>query len=130
MDTTLLLYVAKLLSLMRVSVDFLFFFFFFPRPLFQSVHGATRKTLSKIKGFSEVKVEKVKEAVQKCLVRYYHHGAGYMWACIFFLIKTRDYTSHLLLDSSLLWNWVIKGRRLFEFLPGVSSLIPFLRGGF
>ena len=36
--------------------------------LVQSVHGATRKTLLKIKGFSEVKVEKVKEAIQKCLV--------------------------------------------------------------
>ena len=34
----------------------------------QSVHAATRKTLLKIKGFSEVKVEKVKEAVAKCLV--------------------------------------------------------------
>lgn len=34
----------------------------------QSVHGATRKTLLKIKGFSEVKVEKIKEAIQKCLV--------------------------------------------------------------
>ncbi|CRG91535.1 Meiotic recombination protein DLH1 [Talaromyces islandicus] len=32
-----------------------------------SVHGATRRTLLKIKGFSEIKVEKVKEAVQKCL---------------------------------------------------------------
>ncbi|EFE42113.1 hypothetical protein TRV_03113 [Trichophyton verrucosum HKI 0517] len=31
-----------------------------------SVHGATRKTLLKIKGFSEVKVEKIKEAIQKC----------------------------------------------------------------
>lgn len=34
----------------------------------QSVHGATRKTLLKIKGFSEVKVEKIKEAIQKCQV--------------------------------------------------------------
>lgn len=34
----------------------------------QSVHGATRRTLSKIKGFSEIKVEKIKEAIQKCLV--------------------------------------------------------------
>lgn len=34
----------------------------------QSVHGATRKNLLKIKGFSEVKVEKIKEAIQKCLV--------------------------------------------------------------
>ncbi|KAI9670026.1 MAG: Meiotic recombination protein dmc1 [Alyxoria varia] len=32
-----------------------------------SIHAATRRTLLKIKGFSEVKVEKVKEAVQKCL---------------------------------------------------------------
>ncbi|KAI9706028.1 MAG: Meiotic recombination protein dmc1 [Candelina mexicana] len=31
-----------------------------------SVHSATRKTLLKIKGFSEVKVEKIKEAIQKC----------------------------------------------------------------
>ncbi|MCJ1409029.1 Meiotic recombination protein dmc1 [Ptychographa xylographoides] len=31
-----------------------------------SVHAATRKTLLKIKGFSEVKVEKVKEAITKC----------------------------------------------------------------
>ncbi|KAL9121551.1 MAG: hypothetical protein Q9187_001885 [Circinaria calcarea] len=34
-----------------------------------SVHAATRKTLLKIKGFSEVKVEKVKEAIAKCQVR-------------------------------------------------------------
>ncbi|MCJ1420531.1 Meiotic recombination protein dmc1 [Xylographa parallela] len=34
---------------------------------YTSVHAATRKTLLKIKGFSEVKVEKVKEAVAKCL---------------------------------------------------------------
>ncbi|KAI9728318.1 MAG: Meiotic recombination protein dmc1 [Cirrosporium novae-zelandiae] len=31
-----------------------------------SVHAATRKTLLKIKGFSEVKVEKIKEAIAKC----------------------------------------------------------------
>ncbi|KAJ5180819.1 Meiotic recombination protein dmc1 [Penicillium capsulatum] len=34
---------------------------------YTSVHGATRKTLLKVKGFSEVKVEKIKEAIQKCL---------------------------------------------------------------
>jgi hypothetical protein len=34
----------------------------------QSVHGATRKTLNKIKGMSEVKVEKIKEAIAKCQV--------------------------------------------------------------
>ncbi|BCS23330.1 recombinase DMC1 [Aspergillus puulaauensis] len=32
-----------------------------------SIHGATRKTLLRIKGFSEIKVEKVKEAINKCL---------------------------------------------------------------
>ncbi|KAJ9668492.1 Meiotic recombination protein dmc1 [Coniosporium apollinis] len=31
-----------------------------------SVHSATRRTLLKIKGFSEIKVDKVKEAIQKC----------------------------------------------------------------
>ncbi|KAI9771188.1 MAG: Meiotic recombination protein dmc1 [Geoglossum simile] len=34
-----------------------------------SVHSATRRTLLKIKGFSEVKVDKIKEAIQKCQVR-------------------------------------------------------------
>jgi hypothetical protein len=33
------------------------------------VHAATRKTLLKVKGFSEVKVEKIKEAIQKLQVR-------------------------------------------------------------
>ncbi|KAI9885125.1 MAG: Ribosomal RNA-processing protein 7 [Watsoniomyces obsoletus] len=32
----------------------------------KSVHAATRKTLLKIRGLSEVKVEKIKEAIQKC----------------------------------------------------------------
>ncbi|KAJ9653177.1 Meiotic recombination protein dmc1 [Coniosporium apollinis] len=31
-----------------------------------SVHSATRRTLLKIKGFSEIKVDKVKEVIQKC----------------------------------------------------------------
>ncbi|MCJ1480795.1 Meiotic recombination protein dmc1 [Schaereria dolodes] len=31
-----------------------------------SVHAATRKTLLRIKGFSEIKVEKIKEAIAKC----------------------------------------------------------------
>ncbi|KAL9066429.1 MAG: hypothetical protein Q9161_007568 [Pseudevernia consocians] len=31
----------------------------------ESVHAATRKTLLKVKGFSEVKVEKIKEAIAK-----------------------------------------------------------------
>lgn len=37
----------------------------------QSVHGATRKNLLKIKGFSEIKVEKIKDAIIKCLVCHY-----------------------------------------------------------
>lgn len=40
--------------------------------LLQSVHSATRKTLLKVKGFSEVKVEKIKEAIQKCQVGSLH----------------------------------------------------------
>lgn len=35
------------------------------------MHGATRRTLLKIKGFSEIKVEKIKEAIQKCLVGFH-----------------------------------------------------------
>ncbi|KAH9880597.1 hypothetical protein IAQ61_000891 [Plenodomus lingam] len=34
-----------------------------------SVHSATRRNLLKIKGFSEIKVDKVKDALGKCLVR-------------------------------------------------------------
>jgi hypothetical protein len=40
-------------------------------PGIQSIQSATTKTLLKIKGFSEVKVEKVRDAVRKCLVRAY-----------------------------------------------------------
>jgi hypothetical protein len=32
----------------------------------QSVHAATRRNLLKIKGFSEIKVDKVKDAITKC----------------------------------------------------------------
>ena len=35
----------------------------------ESVHAATRKTLLKVKGFSEVKVDKIKEAISKLQVR-------------------------------------------------------------
>ncbi|MCJ1309469.1 Meiotic recombination protein dmc1 [Agyrium rufum] len=41
-----------------------------------SVHAATRRTLLKIKGFSEVKVEKIKEAIAKCQPT----GGGFMTA--------------------------------------------------
>jgi len=34
----------------------------------QSVHGSLTKTLLKIKGLSENKVEKIKEAAKKCMV--------------------------------------------------------------
>ena len=37
----------------------------------KSVHAATRKTLLKVKGFSEVKVEKIKEAIAKLQVSRY-----------------------------------------------------------
>lgn len=36
-----------------------------------SVHAATRRNLLKIKGFSEIKVDKVKDALAKCQVRHF-----------------------------------------------------------
>ncbi|CAF9919799.1 MAG: hypothetical protein GOMPHAMPRED_001871 [Gomphillus americanus] len=35
-----------------------------------SVHAATRRALLKVKGLSEVKVEKIKEAIAKCQASY------------------------------------------------------------
>jgi meiotic recombination protein DMC1 len=35
-----------------------------------SVHSATRRNLLKIKGFSEIKVDKVKDAITKCQVTW------------------------------------------------------------
>jgi meiotic recombination protein DMC1 len=35
-----------------------------------SVHSATRRNLLKIKGFSEIKVDKVKDAIVKCQVQH------------------------------------------------------------
>jgi hypothetical protein len=35
-----------------------------------SVHAATRRNLLKIKGFSEIKVDKVKDSITKCQVCY------------------------------------------------------------
>lgn len=37
----------------------------------QGVNSAMTKNLAKIKGFSEIKVEKVKEAARKCSVRIF-----------------------------------------------------------
>lgn len=51
-----------------VSTAHLCIFVFACKLIGKSVHAATRRTLLKIKGFSEIKVEKVKEAVHKCLV--------------------------------------------------------------
>ena len=52
-----------------LQISFLGYLFTKPCKI-QSAHSATRKTLLKIKGFSEVKVEKVKEAIAKCLVKF------------------------------------------------------------
>jgi hypothetical protein len=41
-----------------------------------SVHSATRRNLLKIKGFSEIKVDKVKDAITKCQVRAIFHDAA------------------------------------------------------
>lgn len=35
------------------------------------MHAATRRNLLKIKGFSEIKVDKVKDALAKCQVRHF-----------------------------------------------------------
>jgi hypothetical protein len=40
-----------------------------------SVHSATRRNLLKIKGFSEIKVDKVKDAITKCQVNTPHLAA-------------------------------------------------------
>lgn len=37
--------------------------------LAQSVHNATSRVLLKIKGFSDVKVDRIKQAVKTCMVR-------------------------------------------------------------
>lgn len=42
----------------------------------KSVHSATRKRLQGIKGFSEVKVDKIKEALNKAQVQ----SSGMLWA--------------------------------------------------
>jgi meiotic recombination protein DMC1 len=39
-----------------------------------SVHSATRRNLLKIKGFSEIKVDKVKDAIAKCQVCSYRES--------------------------------------------------------
>jgi hypothetical protein len=52
--------------------------------------GATRKTLLKIKGFSEVKVEKVKEAIQKCLPT----ASGFITAGLNSLYVLNRYCTH------------------------------------
>jgi len=43
-----------------------------------SVHSATRRNLLKIKGFSEIKVDKVKDAIAKCQV---HHNTRLALEC-------------------------------------------------
>ncbi|KAH7080007.1 meiotic recombination protein-like protein dmc1 [Paraphoma chrysanthemicola] len=45
-----------------------------------SVHSATRRNLLKIKGFSEIKVDKVKDAITKCQVRVQPAGGGFQTA--------------------------------------------------
>ncbi|GES57789.1 meiotic recombination protein dmc1 [Aspergillus terreus] len=79
-----------------------------------SVHGATRKTLLKIKGFSEVKVEKIKEAIQKCLVSNLDID-----------IAIPPYpglsTSPLPLASSQQWSSAISGSESFASQPEANS---------
>jgi hypothetical protein len=83
------------------------------------VHGATRRALLKIKGFSEIKVEKIKEAIQKCLVCFRS-------ALVFVLRKIID--NHLVVCSplrtvsSLPWNFAINERKFSKSRLAVSNL--------
>ena len=43
------------------------------------MHAATRRSLAKIKGFSEIKVDKVKDAIAKCQVSRYAHPVEEQW---------------------------------------------------
>lgn len=95
----------------------------------QSVHAATRKTLLKVKGFSEVKVEKIKEAILKLQVRSFPYsdlvipqGSG------------SEYADHLSRGSlqhqalSLPLSSFITGKEYARSQPEASSWILFLEG--
>ena len=95
----------------------------------QSVHAATRKTLLKVKGFSEVKVEKIKEAIAKlqvmpcsCSTIIVPHATGQKYA---------DHTSRASLQhpaSSQQLNSVTTGREYAGFRLGANNWILFLEG--
>jgi urate oxidase len=90
------------------------------------VHGATRRTLLKIKGFSEIKVEKIKEAIQKCLVRVYS-------TLVKMFKKITDKLfgagpSQLQMVSSQPWNFVINERKSSRSRLAVSNLTVSLEG--
>ncbi|KAF2720467.1 hypothetical protein K431DRAFT_285771 [Polychaeton citri CBS 116435] len=69
-----------------------------------SVHSSTTKTLLKIRGFSEVKVEKVKEAVRKCLP----NGAGYVTGHELLQLRRRCFR---ISTGSKQWDSILNGLR-------------------
>ena len=95
----------------------------------KSVNAATRKTLLKVKGFSEVKVEKIKEAIAKLQV-----------GCRFCLILTATqlrgekhadlglHTSLLHPASSQQLSSATTGREYARFRPEASSWTRFSEG--
>lgn len=87
----------------------------------QSVHAATRRTLLKVKGFSEVKVEKVKEAVAKCQVGYDScRGQSQQTA----------HRPHSLHPAASLqrWRWAIIARGSSRYRQEANNLMLFLAG--
>lgn len=95
----------------------------------QSVHAATRKTLLKVKGFSEVKVDKIKEAISKLQVRSF--------SCSNLVMPQHsgsEHADHLSRDSlqhqalSLPLSSIITGREYARSRPEASSWILFLEG--
>lgn len=96
---------------------------------FKSVHAATRKTLLKVKGFSEVKVEKIKEAIAKLQVSPHHcstsvmqqrggyrHAENMAWTSLQYPVSLQPLSS------------VTIGSEYAKSRPEASSWIRFLEG--
>lgn len=104
-----------------------------PADTAKSVHAATRKTLLKVKGFSEVKVEKIKEAISKLQV-FRHASSPYLlWLhrSVVARIQSADDASHtspLHLASSQQSSSVTTGREYVRSQLVASSWTLFLEG--
>lgn len=97
---------------------------------FKSVHAATRKTLLKVKGFSEVKVEKIKEAIAKLQVCPSFSSISATRSAV--ARNDANHTSQPSLQhpaSLQPLSSVIIGREYARSRPEASSLILFSEGG-